>query len=365
MIKDKSKIFLFFLLIFIALFSIYALGPQIRGDSLLYTSSIEVLETGIQPAGFVPMMISSTYLGLSLVRFFTFLFGSISAGWLFLNVVLYVIMSLSTFALFRRIFDSAKVAFLGTLFLATNYAVIVFGLAYMMDLGGWTAYIAALYFAYRYLEKEETEDKWLYLSALMVGLGGIYKEYAFVALLPIFGVVIFKNWKRWLGILWRFAVAGFLAFTPFVLLNLWTHFKFDYTYLDWFLYNHGAYDYQNRLVEFIKSFGSIYNFGWFLFLPGLYLLLKRWREALTDKKLFFIWLTILSCGAILLWPVVTRVLFITMPATVLVSSLFIKKLKHPLVIIMPILIIYMASSYLMDAFILNFVNIDPLLKLFE
>lgn len=372
--KDKYKTTFLGILIFLAIFSIYALKPQMLGDSLLYTSSIEVLKTGIQPIDFIPMMISSTYLGLSLIMFFDLFLGNIAVSWLLLNAFLYVAMGLFFYELLKKFADSAQVAFWGTLFLITNYAVLVFGLGYMMDVGGWLAYVAALYFAYRYLEAEEQANRWIYWSALVVGLGGIYKEYAFVAYPIIFGVLIFKclisqtteiNKKsKWLNTIWQVAVTGLISFLPFVLLNFWTYLKFDYTYLDWFWFNQGAYDYQNRVVEFIKSFGSIFNFGWFLFFPGFYLLLKRWREIFIDRNVFFVWLVLGSCSAVLLWPVVTRVLFITIPAIVLISSLFIKKLnnKQRLFLVLPLFIAYMISNYLMDAFVLNLVNINSFLK---
>jgi hypothetical protein len=194
-----------------------------------------------------------------------------------------------------------------------------------------------------------------------VGVGGLYKEYSFVACIVIGGLVIFKNWKNWTKIIKEGFITVALALGPFILLNIYGYFVFDYTYLDWFLYNQGVYDYQNRPIEFIKSFGSIYNFGWFLFLPGFYILLKRSKEMLrseiVDKKILFIWLMILSSFSVLLWPVVTRVLFITMPATVLVSALFIDKIKNKFYILIPILILYVFASYLMDAFVLDFVNL--------
>ena len=157
-------------------------------------------------------------------------------------------------------------------------------------------------------------------------------------------------------------VTCLLAFTPFLLMNIYTFIKFDqYTYLDWFLHNQNTYTYQNRPVEFIKSFGSIFNIGWFLFLGGFYILLKRLKEMFLnrniDKDILFIALIILSSFSVLLWPVVTRVLFITMPVVIIISSLFIKKIKRPFLVVTPILIIYAVLSYLMDAYILDFVNL--------
>ncbi|MEK7669404.1 MAG: glycosyltransferase family 39 protein [Patescibacteria group bacterium] len=374
--KDKYKIYLFVLLIFLVIFSIYALKPQIAGDSYIYINSIEVLKTGIEPSGFIPMMIVSTYLGLRLIMFFNLFTGNIEVSWLLLDSILYIAMGLFSYSLFKKIIKDDKLAFLGTLFLVTNYAAVSFGLGYLMDIGGWTAYIASLYFAYRYLENEDKgenkENKWLYISAAFIGIGGLYKEYAFVAYVIIFGIILYKNWSlqtdRWSKIFWKVFITGCLAFMPFLFMNVYTYYAFNgYTYLDWFLSNQTGYSYQNRTIEFIKSFGSIYNFGWFLFVPGFYILLKQTKEILQNKildkdlknNIVFIWLVILSSFSVLLWPVVTRVLFITMPAAVIVSSLFVQRIKKDrfLYIIIPIFILYFVSSYLMNAYILDFVNL--------
>ncbi|MBN2094137.1 MAG: glycosyltransferase family 39 protein [Candidatus Zambryskibacteria bacterium] len=358
----KDKIIISGLLILLAVFSICLLQPQIAGDSFHYTDSIEVLKTGIVPEEFMPMMIVSTYLGLQSIMFFDLFTNSFKVSWLLLNGIFYVFMGLSAYLLIKEMFGDKLTAFLGALFLVVNYAVVVFGLAYMMDMGGWFFYMVSLYFSYKYFKNDNESDKWLYLSSVLVGLGGLYKEYAFVAYVVIFGIIIFRDWTDWLKILKKVIITGCISFGPFLLLNIYGFLKFDYTYLDWFL-EQKKYSFQNKTLEFIKSFGSIFNFGWLLFFPGFYLLLNRTKNMIKSKiinrDLIFIWLVIFSCISVLLWPVVTRVLFITMPAAILVSSLFIKKLSRNLrlCITLPILALYMISSYFMDSFILDFVNL--------
>jgi hypothetical protein len=196
----------------------------------------------------------------------------------------------------------------------------------------------------------------------MIGIGGLYKEYAFVAYGILFWLIVYKNWKNWSQIIWKVFLTGCISFAPILLVNVYTYFAFDhYTYVNWYLAQR-VYNFQNRPIEFIKSFGSIYTFGWFLFLPGMWVLFKRSKEIFQNKVIntdtLFLWLVLFSGSAVILWPVVTRVLFITMPGVVLVSSLAIQKLgKNRLYIIVPLLIIYIFTNYLMDAFVLNFVNL--------
>lgn len=355
--KDKYKSTFFLLLILISLFSVLTLRPKIAGDSLLYVDSIEVLKTGVQSADFVPMMILTTYLGLRLIMFINYFTGSLAVSWILLDIILYIITGVFFYSLLKRILNDNKVAFIGSLFFATNYAIITFGLGYLMDMGGWAAYIASVYFSYRYLETTERSNKFIYFSSILIGIGGLYKEYAFVAYAVVFGAILWKNWSNWKLIIKKVFVTGLLSFTPFLLMSIFVFFKYNhYTYLDWYLFQK-VYEFQNRPVEFIKSFGSIYNFGWFLFLGGFYIFISKWKDILKDKKLVFISLLLLSCSSVLLWPVVTRVLFITMPAVIIVSSLFIKKIEKYIYLVYGLLGAYILSAYLMDSYILDFVNL--------
>ncbi len=363
--QDKYKVSIFFILVFLAVFTPLFLKPEIAGDSLLYTSSIDVLKTGVRPEGFMPMMILTTYLGLRLIMFLDLFFNNISISWMVLDGILFVSMGIFFYSLVRRMFESSKTAFISTLLLTTNYGATAFGLAYMMDMGGWLAYVASIYFSYRYLESYCKENKWLYIASLIIGLGGLYKEYAFIAYVIVFGVIVWGSWKKWTEILRKVFITGVLAFTPFAVMNVYTFMYFNgYTYWDWLTFQK-VYAYQNRVVEFIKSFGSIYNFGWLIFAPGLYILLKRLKETLHDKNLVFIWLTLLSCLSVLVWPVVTRVLFITMPAVVLITTLFIEKLKKPFYLIFPVLVMYILCCFFMDSYVLDHVNVDPFFSLFR
>lgn len=358
----KSYYLLFFLLIFLSVFSILALKPEFGGDGISYIQSIEVMRTGISPEGFVPNRIITTFLGLKSIMAIDNFVGDLLVSWLILNSLFFVVMGMFFYFLLLKIFDNSRTALLGTLFLVTNYAVVALGLSYFMDMGGWAFYVASLYFSYLYLETKE--NKWLWISSILIGIGGLFKEYAFLAFVVVFGLVIFVNWKQWKEIIKKVFFTGLLAFTPMFIINIYTFLNYNYTYLDWFAPNTNLYPELYRPFEYIKSFGSLYNFGWFLFVPGAYILFKRSKEVLKDKNLFFICLVILSSLVVFVWPVVTRVLFITMPAVVLVSCLFINKLNRFWLAIFPIFILYVLSSYLMNACILDAVNIQKIFNYF-
>ena len=352
--KDKFKLGLLILLLFLAMFSVFALRPQISGDSVEYVFAMDVLKTGSVPSGFTPNRIITTYLGLQTVIFVDSFIDNLFISWLLVNAFFYIVMGMFFYSLLLKIINNRRATFLGTLFLMTNYAVVVFGLHYLMDMGGWAFYIASLYFSYLYLET--SNKRWLMVSSLLVGLGGLFKEYAFLAYVVVFALIAVNYWKKWLEVIKKTVLTSFLAFGPMLAVNLYAYFLYDYTYFDWF-FNQPIYMYNSIIGEYTKSFGSLYNFGWFLFLGGAYLAIKRSKYVLQDKNIFFIWLVILSSSIVFVWPIVTRVLFITIPGVVLVTSLLLKEIDRYWYAVLPILALYIASTYLMDSFILNFVNL--------
>lgn len=352
--KDQFKISLFFLLIFFSIFSIYIIHPVIESDSVSYVDAMSVLKTGVVPTGFSPYRIVTTYLGLRGIMLVDLFFGNLNISWLLFNSLLYIAMGMFFYSLLVKLIENRRTAFLGTLFLVTNYAGMIFSFHYLMDVGGWAFYIASIYFSFKYLESRKYT--WLLIASVLVGLGGLFKEYAYLAYVVVFGLIIFTYWKNWKEILKRIIVTGFLSFTPMLLINIYSHYVYHGTYLDWF-FNQPVYAYKSRLGEYVKAFGSLYNFGWFIFVGGVYLFLKRLKNILSDEKILFIALVCASSLLVFVWPIVTRVLFITIPGVVLISSLFLKKIDKWWYAVVPLLVLYVISSYFMDSFILNFVNL--------
>ena len=361
--KDQFRICLFLLLVFLSIFSVYALKPHIDGgDSIEYVQSIQVLRGEQTPNDFTPNRIITSLLGLKVIMFVEGFMGNLAFSWLIMNSILYVAMGMFFYMLLAKILDNRRSAFLGTLFLVTNYATLVFGLHYLMDMGGWTFYVASLYFSFKYMESKE--DKWLYIASVLVSVGGLVKEYSFVAYIVIFGLIVFTEWKNWSKMIKKVVLTGLIAFIPTLVLNIYVFSIFHYSYINWFSHQ-SIYHYNSRILEYIKSFGSLYNFGWFLFLGGLPILFKRSKKIFQDKTVLFIWLVILSSSLVFVWPIVTRVLFITMPGVVMVSSLFLRKIDKWWYAVVLLLILYVLSSYFMDAYILDFVNIGVLANYFH
>ncbi len=356
---DGYRVLLFLILIFLCFFSVYALKPQIAGDGVSYVESIQVLGTGVLPDNFIPNRLLTTYLGLNTIRLFASVFHSLSFAWMFQNSLLYISFGLVFYSILKLLIEDRKASFVGTILLVTNYAAVSFALGYLMDIGGWAFYLLSIYFSYKYYLS--TDKKWMWFSALTIGIGGLFKEYAFLATVVLGLVIIILNKNNLKNIFKLGFFSALISFVPIILVNIYIIERFDYSYINWFTHQKTLYPGQNVIVELIKSFGSLYNFGWFLFVPGFYILVQRTaviiKEKIEDKKIIFIWALLLSALPVLVWPPVTRVLFVTMPAVITVSCLFIKKIDSKWWIVLPLLSLYFVASFLMDSLILNFVNL--------
>jgi hypothetical protein len=361
--RDVYKSALILVLAVLAVFSIAVLRPNIGGDSVSYVDTMNFIKTGIEPAGWTPYRLIPTYLGMLSVLSVDSVFHNLNFSWLLLNSILYVAMGILFYSLAKKLFDSSLVAFLCALFLSTNYAAITAGLSYLMDIGGWVFYLAAISSSYIYLSKNNRG--YLYLSSLCLGAGGLFKENALFAFIAIVGSIIFVERKNVSKMINLIVLSGLISFGPFILMNIYCLWKYDYTYLNW-LHAQSVYVYNSRIVEYIKAFGSLYNFGWFVFIPGLYLFLKETKEKISDKKIFFMWLVVLSSLPVFIWAAITqRILFITMPAVVLISGIAISKIKRKLSFIIPLFVLYIMTNYLMDSVILKVVNLGSVLSLFK
>ena len=357
---DKNRLIFWATLGFVVLFallSIYFLKPEIEGDTPSYLDAISVLNGAQTPPNFSPNRILTTFGALESVILFTNIFGSIFEVWLFLNLIFYFIVSFAFYFLVRKIFNSTQVAFLATLFLASNYALLDFGLTYLMDIGGWAFYTLSLLFTYRYIESGNYKN--LLWAGMAIGIGGLFKEYAFLACIPIAVIVVYEYWQRPLVLIKKAILPALFTLLPIVLVYAYVFKNFDYSYLDWLSFNKSYYVYDSRIIEYIKSLGSLYNFLAFLLFGGLYCALRFGKEIMADKKTrIFIMGVFLSILPILFWPAITqRILFITVPAGILLASFLFKKYEKYWWDFLPILALYAISNLAMDTFILPNLNL--------
>ncbi len=361
MLNNKSKIYLWATIIslfFICFLSIRFFQPIVDGDGPTYVEAINVLKGNPLPLNFVPNRILTTFASLQSVIILGNIFGSVEAGWITMNILFFFIINLIFYKLIFEIFKDEKVAFISTLFLASNYAMISFGLDYWMDIGGWTFYLLSIYFSLKYVQTQDKNN--LLYSSFSIGIGALFKEYAFLAIIPIAFIIIYDNWPKVLKIVKDATVPALISLIPIFAIYIYVFNRFNYTYIKWLSVNGVHYIYNSRIIEYIKSFGSLYNFLAFIVLIGLYCFIFQKKNNFTFEKrtnVFFVSI-IFSVLPVFIWPAITqRILFITVPAMTIFASFAIKKYEKYYIVFYILLALYIFMNFLMDSYVLPNFNL--------
>lgn len=333
----------------------FFMGHQVQGDSVTYMESITFLKTGVAPAGFTYNRVITTFGGMWGVILLSKLFGSILTAWIFMNIVFYLLAIFSFYNILRLILKEPKSSMLGVFFLTANYALLQFGLNYLMDMGGWALYLLSLFYIARYSVSAERSD--MLKASMIVGIGGLFKEYAILASIPVAIFLLYENRKSFTSLVKNFILPALLCFGPVALLYAFTYFKYGYTYFDWFSVNTTYYHYGSRVIEYIKSLGSLHNLLLIFFVGGIVSLKSEWNLLQMRVKVFLVSMPI-SFMPIFFWPAITqRVLFVTVPFTVFVSAFFFKKYERFGKFFWVFALLYFVASILMDGYILPNLNL--------
>lgn len=199
------------------------------------------------------------------------------------------------------------------------------------------------------------------LVLVVCGVGGLFKEYAFLGVIPIALVLIYENWPRVLAIIKKSVIPALFVLVPILIVYIFVYEKFNYTYATWFSFNEGYYghSYSSKIIEYMKSFGSLYNFLAFFVISGGYYFIRDGKKLVPEKRTrTFILLVIASFLPVFVWPAITqRILFITVPAMIVVASFLFKRFEKKWWIFLPLLALYIVANFTMDAFILPNFNL--------
>lgn len=339
--------------------------PRVTQDTLTYVESMNVLKGGTAPATFVPNRILTTYGGMRTILFLEPFVGGTKMAWAFMNSMFFLVANFFFYKIFFEVFGKQKTALIGTILVATNYAMVANAMDYVMDIGGWASYAVALYFSLRYIKTDNFRYGWY--GALAIGVGCFFKEYAFLGFITLFCAIIYRNWQRPVQALKKIVETGTVSFLPIFIFYGVIYFHYAYSYANWFSYAQesvGSY-HISKITEYIKVFGSLYTFGWIFFLAGLVLVARRAVDFLSRPAMMFILFAGISALPVFVWPfIVQRILFPIIPFLTMVACIAFEKYESKWVYLAPLLVLYVAANYAMDAYVLPWVNIDPLLRIF-
>ncbi len=360
-------------LIAIASLSLYFLPHILQGDAISYVDAAKAyagnihLDINLPPGPLtretvtpeivaVHRMLTST-LGIEILRFFAWITGSFEVGWLVMDTFLLFGGSIALYLLLARFYESESVAFIGGLFFAGNYSMLSQGMGYFMDIGGWFFYLLALLLVYLYIES--SNYRMLVVAALIIAFGGLFKENAYMACIPIGVILLFEHYRTPLAFLARSVPLALIVALPAVVQHIHIYREYGYTYSYWVNLSQDFYEYDSVLVEYFKSFGSLLTFLAPVALLGAYEFVRRFNDPwLTHKKKVFLVSVLASSIPAVLWPAITqRVLFLTVPGLILLAGLCIKRFERYWYAFIPLIALYLLAALTMDSFILDYVNL--------
>lgn len=367
-VATKRRFFIAYIiaLIAIATGTLFAYERVIDGDAVGYANAVRVYQGEVElniPPGLTENTIDvvtahrilTTFLGIEAVRIFSEIAGSLIAGWVAWDILLFFGVSIVFYRLLERFFQSPKVALIGGLFFAGNYSMVSQGLALFMDIGGWFFYVLSLYWLYRYIESGSYRD--VFFAALAIAVGGFFKENSFVAFIPIALVLLYENYRTPLLYLKRIIPLGLLIAIPMIALHIAIYLKYEYVYTYWIRLA-GTFVYPSIIAEYIKSIGSLLTFLAPISLVGAILLVRRIGFTVDAKRLVYIASIMISTIPAIMWPAITqRVLFLILPWVIILAGFFIKRYERFWYAFLPVLGVYILAAFTMDSFILDFVNL--------
>ncbi|OGD32435.1 hypothetical protein A3C91_02235 [Candidatus Azambacteria bacterium RIFCSPHIGHO2_02_FULL_52_12] len=366
-LKDKNAWIAVFLILAVWASVLVILQPRVTSDTLTYDQAMEVLKTGVAPDGFIPNRILTTYLGMQTILLLAAGDGDMRAAWVVMNSVFFFLTCFFFYKIILELYGKRNVAVAGMFLLATNYALIRNASDYVMDVGGWAFYIMALYFSLRYMKTDDF--RYGLYAAVAVGIGAFFKEYAFLGFIALACVIIYQRRDAIGRAIKEIMLAGIVSFAPILLFYVAIYFQYHYSYLSWFAYAHESSksyygSYALKIAEYVKTFGSLYTFGWFLFLGGLYFLVRQKNALLEKSSMMYLVFVGISALPVFAWPFITqRLSFPIIPFVIIISCLVFVKYEKKLLYFAPLLIVYAVTNYAMDDYVLRFVNIDSFLKL--
>lgn len=282
----------------------FTFGFHPNNDTDTFISTIEFFKGESQV--FVPNRYMVPFYPIVAAKLLFFL--SPAQSIIIINIVFYFGLLFLTYALVARVFKSKWIGFVTALLVATNYAMIRYGLTQVQDIGGYFWCVLTIYAIWRW--REQKQNGWLLLSSLGVAFGMLTKESGAMGAL-FAGIIILvenNNIKKTIQYLVMFAFFPLITMVINSLRGLEIGFS-SLTYIidTWKYWGPGNY-------KFIRWFGvnvSTYNLVWIPVVCGLGLLYKNRRSV--DRDIVIYLLAILPTSfSYFSWPVfIARTVFIS------------------------------------------------------
>jgi hypothetical protein len=221
-----------------------------------------------------------------IVGAYLFPFLSAVSVLLVVNYISYLVILLSSYGLFRRVFGNVTSAWVGAVTFVTSYASIRYGLTQVQDIAAFAFLSLTLYAGWRWYESRK--NIWLFAGSVCVAFGMLVKESGAMGALFVGCLFLYAYRHRLLK-----AVQSVLLFSILpalvIFINSVRGADFTFSSADWFILNWERYAEENyTLVKWIGINATTFNVLWVFSLLGLYVLIKKWKHIDENIRLFII-----------------------------------------------------------------------------
>lgn len=298
------------------IFVLFILGPHNFPDSGGYVSAANFILNGNEDILFFRLL---RPLGPIFSALLTPFAGSAANGFLAENSIFLILASLLVFFISKEIYNDDKVAFFSSVIFSSSWVVLEYGLSVLTDMGVYFFILLDIYLVMLFFKKDLN---YIFLSiiGLICGLGILMKENAIAgALFFVLMLIHSRNdLKRKINILLVFSLT---FITPIIINSIIMYYFFNYTYLDWYLYNVGQYQAERNFTFLIYEFGFVFNVMLPFFMIGLYDHIKN-NKNINIYVSFFISTTF----PLLFWPALndSRFVFVVFMVMIPLSSYGVK-----------------------------------------
>lgn len=320
-------------------------------DSPLYISAINFLSSG--SGEFYPAIILkpfSLFLGVVLYPFFK---PEISI--LVQNVIFYFLCSYLIFLIINKIYKNPKQAFLGVCLLSAAYPVMAYGLAILIDAGGWFFYLLGILFSLKFLEKQSIKNACL--VGLISGLGMYFKEVSIIGVFFFTSIILIATGLTLKEKIKYIFFCGISFSALFLLKEIIIYCITSFNSLDWYFFawkgikitGKGFYYYTplRITIEVFRAF----IFGWVFFLIGFR---KEMLEKNEQRAKILISFLIPAFSFLLWgWPH-NRIMFAVLVPAVLLASYGILGRKENFIKETILLSLYVGINYFFLDFLLKY-----------
>ena len=227
----------------------------------------------------------------------------------------YVLLGMAAYWLGHVFWQDRKAAFAYALLISSAYPIVRYGLDNYVESGAWALYLAALASMLLWYQKPQT--KWLWLTALLLLVGLLWKEYAGLAGLVFGLVILFQPVLSVRQKFWSIVQGVSLSLLPWGIWQYYIYKVYDYTYLDWLAMGASEEFYQATytLMAVIKSSASLLLVAWLFVLLGII----RFATLSKFQRQFIYFLLIPSFGFLLWGWVSSRLFFSLVPLAALIA----------------------------------------------